>query len=125
MAVFREEYHLDRAIEASLAIRSKINAIEEELGSELKFIPKVAIGINTGEMISGNIGSTTLRRLDYTVIGDTVNVAQRFQSLAQADQIIINEKAYHLVKESFHCKEVGIVPLKNKINPATIYEVIE
>ena len=73
MAVFRDEYHLDRAIEASLAVRAKINAIKEEISTEFTYLPKVAIGINSGEMISGNIGSAKLRRLDYTVIGDTVN----------------------------------------------------
>ncbi|TDB57355.1 adenylate/guanylate cyclase domain-containing protein [Arundinibacter roseus] len=125
MAVFRNEYHLDRAIEACLAVRAKINAIEEDLTSDLKFHPKVAIGINSGEMICGNIGSTTLRRLDYTVIGDTVNVAQRFQSIAKPGQIIISEKAHELVKESFMCREVGTVELKNKANPVLVYEVVE
>jgi adenylate cyclase len=126
MAVFRnDEYHLDRAIEASLAIRTKIDSIKEEFNDEFIYTPKVAIGINTGEMISGNIGSATLRRLDYTVIGDTVNVAQRFQSVAKPGQIIIGKNAYDLVSESFHCMEVGEVTLKNKKDPVLIYEVIE
>ena len=76
-------------------------------------------------MISGNIGSATLRRLDYTVIGDTVNVAQRFQSVAKPGQIIIGKNAYELVSESFQCVEVGEVTLKNKKDPVLIYEVIE
>ncbi len=125
MAVFRDEYHLDRAIEACLAVRSKIDSIEEEITSELTYLPKVAIGINSGEMISGNIGSAKLRRLDYTVIGDTVNVAQRFQSVAQPGQIVIGKAAYELVKESFICAEVGTVALKNKSDPIMIYEVVE
>ena len=82
MAVFRNDYHLDHAIEAALAVREKINAIEEDLPSLAKYLPKVSIGINTGEVISGNIGSASLRRLDYTVIGDVVNTAQRLQSAA-------------------------------------------
>ncbi len=60
-------------------------------------------------MISGNIGSANLRRLDYTVIGDTVNTAQRLQSAAQEGQIIINEGGYEKVKESFNCRQVGDV----------------
>lgn len=125
MAVFREEFHLDRAIEASLAVRAKIAEIEEEITAELTYLPEVAIGINSGEMISGNIGSTKLRRLDYTVIGDTVNIAQRFQSIANPSQIIISEGAYHQVKESFICAEVGAVELKNKAKSVMVYEVVE
>jgi len=124
MAVFRGEYHLDRAIDASLAVRRKIDALPEVLGN-INFTPKVSIGINRGEMISGNIGSANLRRLDYTVIGDSVNVAQRLQSAAKEGQIIISENSYQLVKESFNCTRVGEVKLKNKSNPVTIYEVID
>jgi hypothetical protein len=64
-------------------------------------------GINSGEVISGNIGSASLRRLDYTVIGDVVNTAQRLQSAAQPGQIIIEEGAYQMIKESFKCNKVG------------------
>lgn len=125
MAVFRDEYHLDRAIEASLAVRSQIELIQEPLNGQPTFLPKVSIGVNTGEMISGNIGSATLRRLDYTVIGDTVNTAQRLQSVAQAGQIIISEEAYQRVKESFQCEKVGEFSLKNKSNPVVVYQVLE
>ena len=76
-------------------------------------------------MISGNIGSANLKRLDYTVIGDTVNIAQRLQSVAKQSQIIINEDAYQKVKESFSCNRVGEVTLKNKSNPMNVYEVMD
>jgi len=124
MAVFRGDYHLDRAIEACLAVRA---AIEKLPGHEndISFMPKVSIGINSGEMISGNIGSATLRRLDYTVVGDAVNVAQRLQSVAKDGQILINESCYEKVKESFHCNKIGEVALKHKKNPMTVYEVLD
>ena len=99
--------------------------IIESLDGENNFIPKVSIGINTGEMISGNIGSATLRRLDYTVIGDTVNTAQRLQSVAGPGQIIINEASYEKVNQSFSCRKVGEAVLKNKTNPVNIYEVLD
>lgn len=85
----------------------------------------ISIGINSGEMISGNIGSASLKRLDYTVIGDTVNTAQRLQSAAKANQIVISEAVYHQIKESFKCERLGEVSLKNKAKPVVIYEVIE
>lgn len=120
MAVFKGDYHLDRAIDACIAIREKIQLIP----SELEFSVKVSIGINSGEMISGNIGSKTLKRLDYTVIGDTVNTAQRLQSKAAPNQILINEESYQKVMQSFSCQNIGSFALKNKEKPVSIYEVI-
>lgn len=124
MAVFRGDYHLDRAIEACLAVRSSIEKLPSH-ENNISFMPKVSIGINSGEMISGNIGSANLRRLDYTVVGDAVNVAQRLQSVAKDGQILINETSYEKVKESFHCNKIGEVALKHKKNPMTVYEVLD
>jgi len=124
MAVFRGDYHLDRAVDACLAVRKKIQELPNTTG-DIFFSPKVSIGINSGEMISGNIGSETLKRLDYTVIGDTVNIAQRLQSGAKENQIIISESSYEKIKESFSSNQVGEVSLKNKANPVRFYEVLE
>jgi class 3 adenylate cyclase len=124
MAVFRGEFHLDRAIDAALAVCAKINKLPA-VGDKLQFKPKVSIGIKSGEMISGNIGSASLKRLDYTVIGDTVNTAARLQDAAKENQIIICETCYEKVKESFKCEKVGSINLKNKSKPLTIYEVKE
>jgi class 3 adenylate cyclase len=88
MAVFKGEFHLDRAIDAALAVRNKINELEA-IGEKQQYKPKVSIGIKSGEMISGNIGSESLKRLDYTVIGDNVNTAARLQDVAEENQIII------------------------------------
>jgi adenylate cyclase len=124
MAIFRGKYHLDRAIEASLAVRKQIEKLPQ-LAEGLSFLPKLSIGINSGEMISGNIGSANLRRLDYTVIGDTVNTSQRLQSAAKQGQIVISEDSYQKVKDSFHCERIGEVSLKHKAKPVTIYEVVD
>ena len=124
MAVFRGDFHLDRAIEACLAVRAQIEKLPM-VAEHVAFKPKVSIGINSGEMISGNIGSANLRRLDYTVIGDVVNTAQRLQSAAGPGQVVINEHTYHIVKESFKCSKVGEVSLKNKTIPMIIYEVLD
>ena len=122
MAVFRGDYHLDRSLDAAIAVRTKISALPK---LETEFKPEVAIGINSGEMISGNIGSATLKRLDYTVIGDTVNTAQRLQSVAGPGQILINESCFNKVKESFNCKKAGDVNLKNKEKSVTVYNVLD
>ena len=120
MAVFKGEFNLDRALEATLAIRKKII----ELPSNGEFKPGISIGINSGEMISGNIGSAALRRLDFTVVGDAVNRAQRLQSIAGNNQILIAENCYEKVNLSFECKKIGNVNLKNKLNELTVYEVL-
>lgn len=124
MAVFRGDYHLDRAIEASLAVRAQIHKVALDNNS-IDFSPNVSIGINSGELISGNIGSANLRRLDYTVIGDVVNTAQRLQSIAKPNQIVISEASYHKVRESFNCNNIGAFELKNKANAVMVYEVVD
>jgi class 3 adenylate cyclase len=121
MALFRGDFHLDRAVDAALAVRRNIRTLPVALA----FKPEVAIGINTGEMISGNIGSANLRRLDYTVIGDVVNTAQRLQSLAQQGQIFVSEHAYELIKESFKFEYVGEFQVRNKTKPVKAYQVLE
>ena len=124
MAVFRGDFHLDKAIEAALAVRKSIAQMPSQ-AEHISFFPKVSIGVNSGEMVSGNIGSVTLRRLDYTVIGDVVNTAQRLQAAGKESQIIISETSYEKIKDSFNCNKVGEVTLKNKANLVTIYEVLD
>ncbi len=124
MAVFRGEYHLDRALDAALAVRTQLQDAHDPLPDGSDYHPAISIGINTGEMVSGNIGSASLKRLDYTVIGDTVNVSQRLQSAAQPNQIVITEAIYQRIKESFQCAPIGELKLKNKANPIMTYEVV-
>ncbi|PKP49642.1 MAG: hypothetical protein CVT94_04390 [Bacteroidetes bacterium HGW-Bacteroidetes-11] len=72
----------------------------------------------------GNIGSSSLRRLDYTVIGYVVNTAQRLQSAAVAGQILVSQEIYQKVKDSFVGSKVGEIKVKNKVKPLIIFEVI-
>lgn len=123
MAVFRGDFHLDRALEACLAVRTQIEKMPVK-NNGIEFLPKVSIGINCGEVISGNIGSGNLKRLDYTVIGDVVNIAQRLQTAAQDGQILLGETSYGRVKEFFNCRKVGEITLKNKMTPLVAYEVL-
>ena len=124
LAVFRGEHHLDRAIDACLSIKEEIRKLADAAKTgDVK--PNISVGINSGELISGNIGSSSLKRLDYTVIGDVVNTAQRLQSVAEPGQIIISESSYQQVKESFECKKLEEVTLKNKTKSVMIYEVVE
>lgn len=125
MAVFKGEYHLDRAIDAALAVKASIANVTISAAADYEFKPEVSVGVNSGEMICGNIGSASLKRLDYTVIGDTVNVAQRLQSVAKAGQILVPAHVYEQIKQSFSLKELGDMSLKNKAAPLTVFEVLE
>jgi adenylate cyclase len=124
LAVFRGDFHLDRAIDAALAARAQLRRFAEDAGPD-GIAPPISIGVHTGEMISGNIGSSTLRRLDYTVIGDVVNTAQRLRGAADPGQIIIAETSYQQIKESFNCARLREVTLKNKTAPVVVYEVLD
>ncbi len=125
MAVFKGENHLQRALDAALSIKNQIKTSEEITTGSKTFKPEISIGINSGEMVSGNIGSVSLKRLDYTVIGDSVNTAQRLQSAAKPGQILVNQQVFMQVKEAFQFLKIGEVMLKNKALPATVYEVLE
>lgn len=122
MAVFKGDFHLDRAIDAALAVR---NSIRNNIKTQDVFSPQVSIGVHSGSMITGNIGSSSLKRLDYTVIGNVVNTAQRLQSHAQPGQILIAESDYLVIKESFNCAKLDEVQLKNKKDKLMIYEVLD
>jgi adenylate cyclase len=123
MAVFKGEDHSHRAIQTSLNIRNALTTTKSE-GWMLDYVPEVSIGINSGEMFSGNIGCMSLKRFDFTVIGDAVNVAARLQDLADKGQILVNEHTFNLNKNSFNFTKRGEIELKNKSKPMVIYEVI-
>jgi adenylate cyclase len=123
LAVFRNEYHLDRAVDACLAVKNEIEKLVSNHDGQ-GFKPKVSIGIHSGEMVCGNIGSASLRRLDYTVIGDVVNTAERLHQAAENGQIIIAESSFEKIKQSFRCNKLQEVQLKHKARPVQIYEVI-
>jgi class 3 adenylate cyclase/ActR/RegA family two-component response regulator len=124
MAVFKGKYDLDRALDASRAIRKRIRELSAN-ASKGEFYPEVSIGINSGEMLSGNIGSETLKRLTFTVIGDVVNTAARLQALAEPGQVLITGASHKNIRESFKCRKLESIPLKNKSKVVELYEVLE
>lgn len=125
LAVFRGENHLSRALRAAIAINECTQTIENPVANIQAFLPKVSIGVNTGEVISGNVGSATLKRFDFTVIGDVVNTAQRLQSVAKPGQILVTQETVQQANGLFKCQKIGEMPLKNKANPVSVYEVLE
>jgi len=85
---------------------------------------QMRIGINTGEMITGNMGSAT--RMNYTMMGDSVNLAARLESAAKQYGIstMISEFTYDMVKDSFETRMLGRIKVVGKNKPVTVYELI-
>ena len=103
------------------AVKTAIEIIEalDELNRSLPFPIQMHVGLNTGLVIAGSIGSDL--RKQYTVIGDTVNTASRIQSAAQPGQILVGESVYRLTKDVFDFSEVGEITVKGKKKPIRVY----
>jgi len=110
----------ERAVSAALKMRQELLAMAEKAGENIKF--SIRIGINTGHVVAGNIGSP--KRMEYTVIGTPVNIASRLESLAQPNQIIIGEETYRRVKGKFNIREIGPREVKGASEPVIAYEVL-
>jgi PAS domain S-box-containing protein len=118
-APFQDENDILNCIRCAREIQKKINKF-----NTIKSTPnvlEVGIGINYGEVISGNIGSE--KRKDYTVIGDTVNIAERVQSITPAGKIYITENIVKNIRGEFNVIFLEEKKLKGKIKSVKIYEL--
>jgi adenylate cyclase len=107
-----------RAVRAASEILDKFKSISGEGGPDIR----VRIGINTGPVVAGNIGSPN--RMEYTVLGDTVNVASRLQELAQPGQIILGPETARQIKKSFRIKDMGEKRIRGRENPLMVYTLL-
>jgi len=82
---------------------------------------KISIGMSSGPLVAGNIGSS--RRMDYTVLGDTVNTAARLESVASAEEVIITRSTRDLIGDRFRLEELTPVRVKGKEKPIEIFNV--
>ncbi|MFO7839257.1 MAG: adenylate/guanylate cyclase domain-containing protein [Desulfosalsimonadaceae bacterium] len=112
----------ENAIRTALEMQQATARLMEKRRSEGRECFAAGIGINTGLAIIGNIGSSN--RMDYTVIGDCVNVAARLEEMAEGGEIIIGESTYRKNTGCFHFQSRGEVYVKNKNAPVVCYNVL-
>jgi adenylate cyclase len=123
-APFEDPDHAVNAVRTALDFQERTLAVsakwEEKLGGKIRN----GCGINTGEAVVGTMGSR--QRLEYTAIGDTVNLAARLESVTKDynTSIIISESTYDYVKGDFMTRELGAVTVKGKTRPVKIFAVL-
>ncbi|MFQ5575334.1 MAG: adenylate/guanylate cyclase domain-containing protein, partial [Terriglobia bacterium] len=112
-----QDDHAAQAVRAALAIHEQT----AKLGDDKLPAIDMSIGINTGEAVIGNIGGE--HRLDYTAIGDSINVGARLCSAAGTAETLITSSTHKFVKDSFKCRKLGPEKFKGKKEPVVVYAV--
>lgn len=107
-----------RAVQTALEMQAAMAQLRAETAGPLADL-HLGIGLHSGEATVGNVGSETL--MDYTVIGDTVNVASRLQNEAQGGEILISEATYALVKDRYAARRLGPRAIHGRSEPVTVY----
>ena len=111
-----------RATKAALAIQAKNAELNEQRARDERPILHLGIGVNTGEVIAGYIGSPM--RMEFTVVGDHVNTARRLCDLANAGQVVVGGTTYLSIKDHIETRLMGSVTLEGKANPVEAYEAL-
>jgi adenylate cyclase len=118
-----DEDHAEHAVQTALAMVRALDVLNAEW--ESFGLPRldIGIGISTGEMVAGNIGSDTI--MSYTVIGDAVNLGARLESLNKeyGTRIIISEATRAQLKRQYDIRPLGSVTVKGRSQPVAIFEV--
>jgi class 3 adenylate cyclase len=110
------------AVKSALDMQAATEALMQMRLAQGKEIFGVGIGINTGSSIVGNVGAEN--RMDYTVIGDSVNISSRLQQMAKGGEILIGEHTFRQIKDHFRIRKKGEFRVKNKTEPILCYEVL-
>jgi adenylate cyclase len=123
-APFDDPDHAANAIRTGLELQERTLAVSARWEARLGAAIRNGVGINTGEAVVGAMGSR--QRLEYTAIGDTVNLASRLESLTKeyGSGIVISESTHEAVKGRFIARQLGAVPVKGKMQPVKIYGVV-
>ena len=118
------ENHELKAVESALGMVDRLKELNNELESEGLMPINIGIGINTGEVVVGNMGSNN--RFDYSILGDAANLASRLegQSKGYGVTIILGEETAHAVEEELYCVELDKIAVKGKEDAIRIFTVL-
>jgi len=112
-----------RAIQCALAIHQEMIRLSENLGDNSKAHPILfRIGINTGPVVVGTVGNDL--RVQFTAVGDTINMAARMEGLAEPGTTYVTEETYRLTKDLFHFQPLGKKRVKGKEETIPVYKVL-
>lgn len=114
--------HSARAIRTALAMQEGITGLNERRARDGKEAISVGIGVSAGEAVAGTVG--TEDRMEYTVIGDSVNLAARLESNAKPGQILISHRTYERVRDLVDARPLGRIRVKGKEEEVEVYEVL-
>lgn len=114
--------HAAQAIETAVGMQRAMAELRREWAEQGRPQCRIGIGINSGEMVAGNIGSEKMA--DYTVLGDAVNLGARLCGAAAADQILVSESTRLEAGDGFRFRELEPIRVKGKAEPVKIYEVV-
>ncbi len=117
--------HAALAVAAALEMKKLLQQFNAKHARESKDLLRIGVGINTGDVVVGNIGSE--QRLEYTAIGDAVNLASRLEGINKqyGTEIIVSESTYRQVDEhNILAREIDEVRVKGKQKPVKIYEIL-
>ena len=115
----------DRAVRASISMLTSLEAWNVERVDNGQKPVKMGIGLNTDSVVSGNIGSP--KRMDYTMIGDGVNLAARLESACKqySAQLLISEYTFAKLRGTYRIRDIDDVVVKGKTQPVGVYEVLD
>jgi len=115
----------DRAVRAAVSMITDLRAWNVDRLANGQMPVDIGVGLNTDTVVSGNIGSP--KRMDYTIIGDGVNLAARLESACKqyAARILISENTYTKLRGTYRSREVDFVVVKGKTKPVAIYEILD
>jgi len=113
--------HAERAVRCAWDMQQILNGLNKERVTRNEFPIKIGIGINSGEVISGNIG--TEKRMEFAVIGEAVSLASRFEDLAKEGQILIGSSTLEKVKYIVQAQALAREKMRGYEEPVALYEI--